>query len=174
MANKTIKATLIIEDKNISVDELNDLFSGATNKIKGLSFLLRDQAHKANTLSKYLLTAIKGNQSAAIEIDEIDMPTSLPAIVKLAAKVGNKIDLDVYREPHDIFCRELEKADVVYVCTHFLGMKLFVTRMEDTKGQQKVRANKEWLENFVDINFDKNRKGLCLDVSAVFLSSQPD
>lgn len=174
MASKTIKATLIIEDKNVTVDELTNIFAGATAKVKGLSFLLNEQSYKANHLCKYLLTAIKDDKSAAIEIDQIDMPKSLPAIVKLAASVGNKLDPNVYREPHDIFCRELENADAVYICTHFLGMKLFVTRMEDTKGEQKGRANKEWLENFIDINLDKNRKGLCLDVSAVFLSSQPD
>ena len=173
MANKTIKVTLLIEDKNITVDELNDLFAGATAKIKGLSFLINEQAFKSNNLSKYLLTAIKDEKSSAIEVDEIDLPKSLPKLVKLAAKVGNKIDPSVYAEAYDIFCRELATADSVYICTHFLGMRLVVTRLADVNQDQKSRCNKAWIENFVDINLNKERKGLSLDVSAVFFG-QPD
>lgn len=172
--SKTIKATLVIEGKNISVDELNDLFSGATAKIKGLSFLINDQAYNANNLKKYLFTAVKGTKSSAIEVDEIDLLNALPKIVKLAAKVGNKLDQAAYQESFPIFCDELLRGEDVHVCTRFLGMNLFITRLEDKSGSQKERSNKEWMESFIDKNLEKTRKGLSLDVSAVFLSKQPD
>lgn len=173
MANKTIKATLIIEDKKISVDELNDLFTGATTKIKGLSFLITQQAHKANTLCKYLFTAMKDGKSSAIMVDEIDLERSLPALVKLAAKVNNKMEASGYTEAYDMFCSDLKKAESVHHETRFLGMSLYVTKIEDPSGQQKGRCNKEWLENFLDINFNSDRKSLTLDVSATFFG-QPD
>lgn len=172
--NKTIKATLVIEGKTISVDELNDLFSGASAKIKGLSFLINDQAYKADNLKKYLLTAVKDTKTSAIEVDEIDLPNALQKIVKLAAKVGNKLDPVAYQESFPIFCDEVMRGEDVHICTRFLGMKLFITRFEDKTGSQKERSNKAWMESFIDQNFTKDRKGLSLDVSAVFLSKQPD
>lgn len=173
MANKTIKATLIIEDKKISVDELNDLFTGATTKIKGLSFLINQQAYKANTLCKYLFTAMKDGKSAAIMVDEIDLLRSLPVLVKLASKVGNKMDAAGYTEAYEMFCSDLKAAQSVLHETRFLGMSLYVTKIEDPSGQQKGRCNKEWLESFLDVNFNSDRKSLTLDVSATFLG-QPD
>lgn len=166
--NKTIKATLTIEDKKISVDELTDLFAGASAKIKALAGLLREQQYTANHLSKYLFTAMKDDKSAAIMVDEIDLPNSLPKLVKLAAKVGNKMDAAGYVEAYSMFCRELKTADPVYIETRFLGMQLYVTRMEDKPGSQKERCNKVWLENFIDLNFNATRKTLTMDVSAVF------
>ena len=173
MANKTIKATLIIEDKNISVDELNDLFSGATAKIKGLSFLINEQAYKANNLCKYLFTVMKDGKSSAIMVDEIDLPKSLPVLVKLAAKVGNKMDVAGYAEAYEMFCSDLRHAVTVHHETRFLGMSLYVTKIKDPSGKQKDRCNKEWRENFIDINFKSERKAITLDVSATFFG-QPD
>lgn len=171
--NKTITATLTIEDNTISVAELTDLFAGASAKIKGLSVLLNQQSREANSLCKYLLTAIKDDKSAAIMVDQIDLPQSLSALVKLAAEVGNRLDPVAYSEAYEIFCKEVVNGDSVYVDTRFLGMKLFVTRMEDTGTEQKERFNQKWLENFLDINFKTTDTSLTLDVSAVFFG-QPD
>lgn len=148
---RKINASLVIEDKDITVNELQDIFTGITNNLKLHLQNINEQVTKASKLINVMITVMKDGKSASIIIPEIEFKSKgLKSICNLVDSIGFKLDYNSYVDSFDIFASEflLVNGPTVKRTNQYLTFDVVFTKLVDDGVEQKNAFNSEWQKHF--------------------------
>ncbi len=167
MTIRKINAHLFVEQKDITVSEMNDLFQSASILLSQHAKNAHKQVVKSSNLKKFLFNAMKDDKSASVLVDEIDLNKGIYQVCKIAEQVGNKITPEAYQETYDFFIRDfVNDADLHVVQTSvFIGMNLFVTKVPESGKEQQEKSDSSWKENYIDNIFKESDDGYFMNLS---------
>lgn len=165
---RKINARLVIEDKNVTIDELQSLFMGYTNTIKSHSDEFNRHVKKTHQLINLLFTVMKGDKSTAFMIPEIDLKHGLAKLVAASAIVDNPVTAREYDEAYEMEIRDFMRPDnmaTVVQTQRFIGMTVIITKVKDEGSEQKDRMDKALLTQKQEYVLVPRDEGLVLDLS---------
>jgi hypothetical protein len=165
---RNIKARLVIEDKEVTIDELQMLFMGYLNTLKSHSIELNKHVAKTGNLINLLFTVMKDGKSTAFMIPEIDLKHGLERLVEASVIVENPIRAREYDEVYDMLIREFmspENQSTVMQTQRFIGMTVIITKVKDEGKEQKERMDQALLSQKQEYVLVPRDEGLVLDLS---------
>lgn len=164
---RKITAHLFVEQKDINVNEMNELFKSAALTLRAHSENTHRQVVKSSKLKKVLFNAMKDEKSASVLIDEIDLEKSVYEICKLGEQVGNKLNASDYKETYSFLINTFMHNNDAHVeqTKMFLGMNLFITKIPDIENDQREKSDVLWKDNYIDMIFKDTENGYIMPLS---------